>query len=175
MLGGQGKGKPKLGDRQFGSALIKSQNPKNKFIPKNKQILSILDNSSLDDYIASAEMDDKDTEVIKTHSNDVQLVEVRANVTVQDMYQGQMVHQHLSIPRKPQWSKDMTTEELDRLETDAFLNWRRHLAHTEASNPGYKLTPFEKNLDVWRQLWRAVEQCEILIQIVDARNPLFYL
>jgi hypothetical protein len=56
------------------------------------------------------------------------------------------------------------------------------------------LTPFEKNLEVWRQLWRVVERsgtlslcdfpsslmallifcADIVIQIVDARNPLLF-
>ena len=34
------------------------------------------------------------------------------------------------------------------------------------------LTPFEKNLEVWRQLWRVLERSHIVVQIVDARNPL---
>ena len=36
------------------------------------------------------------------------------------------------------------------------------------------LTPFEKNLEVWRQLWRVVERSDILVQVVDARDPLCY-
>jgi len=36
------------------------------------------------------------------------------------------------------------------------------------------LTPFERNLEVWRQLWRVVERSDLIVQIVDARNPLFY-
>lgn len=36
------------------------------------------------------------------------------------------------------------------------------------------LTPFEKNLEVWRQLWRVVERSDILVQVVDGRDPLFY-
>jgi large subunit GTPase 1 len=45
----------------------------------------------------------------------------------------------------------------------------------EAANGDRKATPFEKNLEVWRQLWRVVEKSDILIQIVDARNPTLYL
>lgn len=37
-----------------------------------------------------------------------------------------------------------------------------------------KVTPFEKNLEVWRQLWRVIERSDIVCQLVDARNPLFY-
>ena len=36
------------------------------------------------------------------------------------------------------------------------------------------ITPFEKNIDVWRQLWRVIEKAHVLLQIVDARNPYFY-
>jgi large subunit GTPase 1 len=34
------------------------------------------------------------------------------------------------------------------------------------------LTPFERNIEVWRQLWRVVERSHLVVQIVDARNPL---
>jgi large subunit GTPase 1 len=37
------------------------------------------------------------------------------------------------------------------------------------------VTPYEKNLHVWRQLWRVLERSSVVLQIVDARNPLFYL
>jgi len=36
------------------------------------------------------------------------------------------------------------------------------------------ITPFEKNIEVWRQLWRVIEKSDFLIQIVDARNPEFF-
>jgi large subunit GTPase 1 len=39
---------------------------------------------------------------------------------------------------------------------------------------GIVLTPFEKNLEVWRQLWRVVERSDVIVQVVDARDPLFY-
>jgi hypothetical protein len=34
------------------------------------------------------------------------------------------------------------------------------------------LTPFEKNIEVWRQLWRVVERSDLVVQIVDGRNPM---
>lgn len=37
-----------------------------------------------------------------------------------------------------------------------------------------KVTPFEKNLEVWRQLWRVIERSDLVCQLVDARNPTFY-
>jgi large subunit GTPase 1 len=36
----------------------------------------------------------------------------------------------------------------------------------------FLLTPFERNIEVWRQLWRVLERSHLVVQIVDARNPL---
>jgi len=67
----------------------------------------------------------------------------------------------------------MTKDELDLAEREAFLQWRRSLAELE-QNEHLLLTPFEKNLEVWRQLWRVVERSDLVVQIVDARNPLLF-
>ncbi len=50
--------------------------------------------------------------------------------------------------------------------------WRA--CRLEEDERSLKVTPFEKNLEVWKQLWRVVERSDILIQIVDARNPLLF-
>ena len=34
------------------------------------------------------------------------------------------------------------------------------------------LTPFERGIEVWRQLWRVLERSHLIVQIVDTRNPL---
>jgi len=39
---------------------------------------------------------------------------------------------------------------------------------------GMILTPYERNLEFWRQLWRCVERSDVLVQILDARDPEFY-
>lgn len=96
--------------------------------------------------------------------------------------------QELSVPRRPAWTPGVTTaEELDQMENDTFLEWRRGVARREeqiaamafAKNgggvAGASVTPYEKNLNVWRQLWRVLERSAVVLQIVDARNPLFYL
>ena len=36
------------------------------------------------------------------------------------------------------------------------------------------MTPYEKNLEFWRQLWRVIERSDVIVQIVDARNPLLF-
>lgn len=77
----------------------------------------------------------------------------------------------LRVPRRPIWNSKTTPDQLRKAESESFLEWRRNLAQlTEANN--FVMTPFERNLEVWRQLWRVVERSHLVIQIVDARNPL---
>ncbi|KAF6139258.1 hypothetical protein GIB67_021468 [Kingdonia uniflora] len=79
----------------------------------------------------------------------------------------------LQVPRRPPWNAKMSVEELDNNEKQAFLIWRRSLARLE-ENEKLVLTPFEKNLDIWRQLWRVLERSDLLVMVVDARDPMFY-
>lgn len=37
-----------------------------------------------------------------------------------------------------------------------------------------KMTPYEKNIDIWKQLWITVDHCELLCIIIDSRNPVFF-
>merc|ERR1719215_409220 len=67
----------------------------------------------------------------------------------------------------------MTSEELAAGEHEAFVDWRRGLADIAAKH-NLHLTPFERNLDFWRQLWRCMERSDLLVEIVDARDPDFY-
>jgi len=86
----------------------------------------------------------------------------------------QNVHKQLiRIPRRPTWDETTTPEELATQEKQTFLDWRRSLALLQEKEQ-LLLTPYEKNLDVWRQLWRVIERCDVVCQIVDARNPLLY-
>lgn len=68
----------------------------------------------------------------------------------------------LAVPRRPKWDKTTTKEQLDLNEKESFLQWRRAIATREeqvmASSAANKnarhvsVTPFEKNLEVWRQV-----------------------
>ncbi|KAA0150843.1 hypothetical protein FNF29_04957 [Cafeteria roenbergensis] len=92
----------------------------------------------------------------------------------------------LRVPRRPAWHEGISAKELHRNENNAFLRWRRTLADLEeehtsavASGAGGELggvavTPFEKNIEMWRQLWRVVERADVVVQVVDARQPLLY-
>lgn len=79
----------------------------------------------------------------------------------------------LKIPRRPKWDSSTTGEDLQAREKEEFLEWRRGLAMLQEAE-GLILTPYEKNLEFWRQLWRVVERSDVIVQIVDARNPLLF-
>jgi large subunit GTPase 1 len=181
--GGQGKGKPKLAERGLGKALIRnrSQTAGSRFDSGRKTgLVSELDNSGgLDEYLKEVEMEGADVEVLRVYNHDAILIQPTVrSTTLQSLSSNQFEVEQLSIPRKPAWTTNMTPEEVDRNEKDTFLQWRRDIALREAeeekSGQPLKVTPFEKNLEVWRQLWRVIERCDMAIQIVDARNPLLY-
>jgi len=81
--------------------------------------------------------------------------------------------QQLTIPRRPHWDSKTTPAELERREKDSFLHWRRGLAELQETKD-LLMTPFERNLEVWRQMWRVIERSDLVVQIVDARNPLMF-
>lgn len=58
---------------------------------------------------------------------------------------------------RPHWNITTTPEELAQAERDGFLEWRRSLVQLQEVE-GLTLTPFEKNLEFWRQLWRVIER-----------------
>ena len=77
------------------------------------------------------------------------------------------------MPRRPNW-RNKTKQELEKSETEAYLNWRRNLASLEEESTEIQITPYEKNIEVWRQLWRVSERSDLMVQIVDGRDPLFF-
>lgn len=79
----------------------------------------------------------------------------------------------LRIPRRPKWNKETTPDQLREMENMAFLEWRRDLASLQEKEE-LVVTPYEKNLEFWRQLWRVIERSDVVVQIVDARNPLLF-
>jgi hypothetical protein len=130
---------------------------------RNVKIIQQVAGSTLNSYLLS-EQEEKNT--VKKHDEN---------------------KKRLRVPRRPPWTKTMTPLQLDMQEKAAFLDWRRGLATYVANRfignvilntsrlqdeDKLLLTPFEKNLEVWRQLWRVLERSHIVVQIVDARNPL---
>lgn len=64
---------------------------------------------------------------------------------------------YVLIYYRPKWDIKTTAEELQNKEKEEFLVWRRKLALFQEETQ-LLLTPYEKNLDFWRQLWRVVER-----------------
>lgn len=134
---------------------------------------SLTQTSDLGDFLLQADLAEK--EFFAEKQNVVilttQSYTVRTQATAKQL-ELQLKHANdLKIPRRPAWDATMTPLELDHNEKQCFLEWRKTLATLEQQED-LVLTPFEKNLEVWRQLWRVVERSNVIVQIVDARNPM---
>lgn len=140
---------------------------------------SVTEQAALDEFLSTAELAGTDftaekmnnVKIIHTDQKNPYLLsaaEERAAVGKQKAHKDR-----LTVPRRPKWDSTTTPEELDRMERDSLLEWRRGLAELQESND-LLMTPFERNLEVWRQLWRVIERSDLVVQIVDARNPLLF-
>lgn len=138
---------------------------------------SVTEESSFQEFLSTAELAGTEFQAEKLN---IKFVNPRSNVGLlsKDEMQ-QKEEQHLKhkdivkIPRRPAWDSTTTTEQLQTNEKEAFLEWRRSLAKLQEDQK-LLLTPYEKNLEFWRQLWRVVERSDVVVQIVDARNPLLF-
>lgn len=138
---------------------------------------SVTEQSSMDDFLATAEL--AGTEFVAEKLN-IKFVpaEARAGLlTAEEKSRLKELHEEnkhfLRIPRRPHWDETTSSEALQMAERDSFLEWRRELAQLEEEQK-LILTPFERNLEFWRQLWRVIERSDHIVQIVDARNPLLF-
>lgn len=147
------------------------------------KLRSVTQENSLDEFLNTAQLADTDftaekqqqVKIIKVGNTSI--VNQNGLLTSEEMYELRNKHQlfrsKLTIPRRPKWTKDMSKLQIERQENLAFLSWRREIASLSEVED-LLLTPYERNLEVWRQLWRVVERCDLIVQIVDARNPLFF-
>lgn len=140
---------------------------------------SVTEQGALDEFLATAEL--AGTDFAAEKMNNVKIIhadqrnpyllssaEEKAVLGKQEEHKAR-----LTVPRRPKWDASTTPEELEVLERESFLNWRRGLAELQ-ENQDLLMTPFERNLEVWRQLWRVIERSDIIVQIVDARNALMF-
>eukprot|EP01082_Thalassiosira_pseudonana_P009598 g8543.t1 g8543 contig3:343707-346978(+) len=170
---------------------------------EGNKMKSVLEMDDLSDFLLQAQLANKDFQSEREQFLNIDNVarefaperqptvtfhdELSARAARNDVREKFAFHE-LSVPRRPPWTPGVTTpEELEALENEYFLEWRRNIARREeeiaalafASHGGgvggASVTPYEKNLQVWRQLWRVLERSAVVLQIVDARNPLFYL
>ncbi|KKA28405.1 hypothetical protein TD95_000231 [Thielaviopsis punctulata] len=140
---------------------------------------SVTEQGALDEFLATAELAGTDFTAEKLSSVKIIHTDMKNPYLLSAAEERKVLGKHktfqssLTVPRRPHWDSTTTPEELDRAEKAAFLNWRRGLAEVQENND-LLLTPFERNLEVWRQLWRVIERSDIVVQIVDARNPLLF-
>ncbi|KAM9543330.1 large subunit GTPase 1 homolog isoform 2-T2 [Guaruba guarouba] len=144
---------------------------------RGPDLRSAPEQSPLEEFLATAEL--AGTRFVAERLN-IQIVSAQSRtglLTVQEAQHVRQLHeenqQFLRIPRRPRWDQTTSAEDLQQAERENFLEWRRQLAHLEEEKK-LILTPFERNLEFWRQLWRVIERSDIVVQIVDARNPLLF-
>ncbi|KZF19177.1 putative large subunit GTPase 1 [Xylona heveae TC161] len=179
-------GKGKGADRRRGAPGIQRVGPDGEaYVTHEKEdaawvkMRSVTEQGALDEFLSTAELAGTDftaekmnnVKIIHTDQKNPYLLsakEENAAVKKQNANRGR-----LTVPRRPPWDHTTTPQELDRRERDSLLQWRRGLAELQEAND-LLMTPFERNLEVWRQLWRVIERSDLIVQIVDARNPLLF-
>lgn len=138
---------------------------------------SVTEESSFQEFLSTAELAGTEFQAEKLN---LKFVNPKSNVGLlseNERKSAEDTHEKnrdlIKIPRRPKWDSSTTAEDLHQREKEQFLEWRRSLASLQEDS-GVLLTPYEKNLEFWRQLWRVVEKSDVIVQIVDARNPLLF-
>ena len=137
---------------------------------------SVIDEGDMAALMRVATLSNRDFTASKQNTRIIYEQVAAGAQVVEDASHKEALPEHLRklpIPKRPAWTKDMPKQVVDNNEKEAFLTWRRGFVELE-ENYDIALTPFEKNLEFWRQLWRVVEKSDVVVQVVDARNPLLY-
>ncbi|KAL1895191.1 hypothetical protein Sste5346_005336 [Sporothrix stenoceras] len=140
---------------------------------------SITEQGAIEEFLSTAAYADTNFRAVKMNNSQIIHTDQKNPYLLTDAEEGRRLKLHnqnrerLTVPRRPQWDASMTAAELDKAERESFLVWRRGLAELQ-QNQDLLMTPFERNLEVWRQLWRVIERSDLIVQIVDARNPLVF-
>ncbi|KAF4998202.1 hypothetical protein FDECE_11843 [Fusarium decemcellulare] len=140
---------------------------------------SVTEQGALDEFLATAELAGTDFTAEKINNVKIIHTDQRNPFLLSSNEERAILNKHkqhkgrLTVPRRPKWDTSTTPDELDARERESFLDWRRGLAELQENND-LLMTPFERNLEVWRQLWRVIERSDLIVQIVDARNPLLF-
>ncbi|KAJ0420865.1 hypothetical protein BJY00DRAFT_283138 [Aspergillus carlsbadensis] len=181
-----GKGKASSMKKASHNAAIarKDMNGETYITPGSKEaswvkMRSITEQAALDEFLTTAEL--AGTDFTAEKMNNVQIIHTdqKNPYLLSAAEERSAIRKHkknkgrLTVPRRPHWDQTTTRNELDVLERESFMDWRRGLAELQENND-LLMTPFERNLEVWRQLWRVIERSDIVVQIVDARNPLLF-
>jgi large subunit GTPase 1 len=140
---------------------------------------SVTEQGALDEFLSTAELAGTDFTAEKLnnvkiiHKDQINPYLLSAAEERSAIRKQKANRNRLTVPRRPPWDETTTPQELDTKERASLLDWRRGLAEVQ-ENDDLLMTPFERNLEVWRQLWRVIERSDLVVQIVDARNPLLF-
>ena len=113
---------------------------------------------------------------------DVVVAKTKSATTITSDYAIIVEHQSVEaidfMPRRPKWSrkgdaKETSKNRLRLRERKAFAKWARRVKEKMVAKGGYP-PAFEQNLEVWRQLWRAMERADVICCVLDARNPMLH-
>ncbi|KAJ2821032.1 hypothetical protein FBU31_005034, partial [Coemansia sp. 'formosensis'] len=77
----------------------------------------------------------------------------------------------VDIPVRPAWSYGESRESLERREERMYSAWLENINRLRDMET---VSLYEKNLEVWRQLWRVVEISDVLLMVVDVRHPVLH-
>eukprot|EP00466_Bigelowiella_natans_P010896 jgi/Bigna1/76341/fgenesh1_pg.40_\ len=87
-----------------------------------------------------------------------------------------------SHPTRPKWARGESKSSVERREEVMFAAWCDRIERavssstsSSSSNDFRGVTPFEHNLEVWRQLWRVIEFSHVVLVVTDVRYPTFHL
>lgn len=77
----------------------------------------------------------------------------------------------LGLPTRPviRAGDGATQEAIERVDFEEWLTSVHDRFSLDA------LSPFEHNLEVWRQLWRCLERSDVVVIVADIRNPLLHV
>ncbi|XWX00106.1 hypothetical protein V2A60_008123 [Cordyceps javanica] len=179
-------GKGKGTDRKKGAAVARTHHATGEqYLVNEKQdaawvkMRSVTEQSAMDEFLSTAELAGTDftaekvnnVKIIHTDQKNPYLLSATEERAVLGKHKKH--RDRLTVPRRPKWDASTTPQQLDLQERNSFLDWRRGLAELQENND-LLMTPFERNLEVWRQLWRVIERSDLIVQIVDARNPLLF-
>ncbi len=78
----------------------------------------------------------------------------------------------LDHPVRPAWTAAMSKRDVEAREAQYFAEWT---AKIHALDEQLDITPFEHNLEVWRQLWRVCEFSDAIVLVADVRYPTFHI
>jgi len=159
--------------------LVIRERRKNQPQKENKSLKSVLETTEVDSLIEAAEIVEYDFQQhgsIKAHVRNEIDSDRAGDGTLEtgsrgsEGCRGGEAGEDLAIPQKP--SSSLGREEYKNEERKLFNKWK--LQMNNALGGSGAITPYERNINVWRQFWFAVEKSDLIVQIVDARNPLLF-